>query len=200
MNDLLIVGEDALCCSLGERIVGEAMPGWRVHGQPFSTGGVTKLWAALPRYVEQARHVRPVVCIADTDNGCPVDLKVQHLPPGSPPGFFLRLAVPEAECWVLADRMAVASYLQISAQSIANAPEQLADAKQEVLRLAKKSKVRQFREEMVSGGNPLKQGAGYNVHLRGLVRSAWSPGRAAENSPSLQRTMAKLRTFAEQQD
>lgn len=199
MRHLRIVGEDELCCSLGARLVGEAMPGWQVHGQPHSTGGVTKLLPALSRYADQARHVRPVLCIADTDKRCPVHLIADHLPPDSPPGFFLRLAVPEAECWVLADRTAVATYFQISPQAIPGDPEQLADAKQEVLRLAKKSKVRRVREEMVAGTNPLKQGSGYNLHLRTLVSTEWSAGRAAGNSPSLQRTITRLRAFASQQ-
>lgn len=199
MTSLLIVGEDELCCALGTRIVGDATPGWQVHGQPLCKGGITKLLPELPRYAQQARHVRPVLCIADTDGRCPVRMLAEHLPAGRPPGLLVRLAIPEAECWVLADRAAVAAYFQISPQAVPSAPEQLADAKQEVLRLAKKSKLRQIREEMVAGVSPLKQGAGYNLHMRSLVSTHWRAARAADHSPSLQKTIERLRAFAAQQ-
>lgn len=200
MKQLRVVGEDELCCSLGARIIETAMPGWKVHGAPINTGGVTKLLPSLSRFAEQARHVRPVLCIADTDGQCPVDMLAEHRPRNSPSSLFIRLAVPEAECWVLADRVAVSSYFQISAQAIPNDPERLADAKLELLTLARKSKIRRLRDEVVTASNPLKQGPGYNLHMSALIATAWSADRARSNSSSLQRTISRLSAFAAQQD
>ena len=49
MKQILVVGEDALCCALGLKLVAIAMPGWTVSSAPINTRGVTKLLAALPR-------------------------------------------------------------------------------------------------------------------------------------------------------
>lgn len=67
MPRLLVIGEDLLCCALGERIVEQCLPGWTLASPPINTGGITKLRVALPRYAMQARHVQPVFCLADTD-------------------------------------------------------------------------------------------------------------------------------------
>ena len=66
MKRILVVGEDALCCALGEKLVAAALPGWSLAGPAIDTKGVTKLIPALPRYSEQAQFVQPVLCIADT--------------------------------------------------------------------------------------------------------------------------------------
>ena len=57
MNTLVLVGEDDLCCALGERMVEQALPNWRLAVEPINKRGVTKLKADLNRYVEQALHV-----------------------------------------------------------------------------------------------------------------------------------------------
>jgi hypothetical protein len=121
------------------------------------------------------------------------------MPASAADTFFLRLAVPESESWVLADRERAASFFGVSIAQIAAQPEALPDPKREVLRLARKSSVRRVREEVVSQVDINKQGSGYNVHLCDFVRSAWRVNRAAERSPSLARAVRKLEEFAESQ-
>ena len=196
MKQILVVGEDALCCALGLKLVAIAMPGWTVSSAPINTRGVTKLLAALPRYVEQAKHVRPVLCLADTDRQCPVDMRTAWLPKNAPQGLHFRLAVPEAESWVLGDREAFADFFRISRQKIPVRPEELRDAKLEVLRLARISKVPRLRQEVVSSISPEKPGVGYNLHLCALVGGALSAARSAETVPSLRRAVERLSQFA----
>lgn len=196
MKQILIVGEDALCCALGQKLVTEAMPGWEVSGDPINARGVTKLLAALPRYSDQARHVRPVLCVADTDRKCPVVIREQWMPKHAPEEFHFRLAVREAESWVLGDKEAFAKFFRISSQKIPSRPEELGDAKLEVLKLARMSKVRQLRQEVVTLDGPEKPGMGYNTHLCELVNGAWSAGKAAETVPSLRRAIVRLSQFA----
>ena len=43
MTQILVVGEDALCCALGERLVAACLPGWKLAQTSIDTKGVTKL-------------------------------------------------------------------------------------------------------------------------------------------------------------
>lgn len=192
---MLVVGEDDLCCALGQQLLAQVLPEWTLSRAPINTRGVTKLRPEIPRYMEQSRHIQPVLCIADTDNACPVEWLEKWVPNGCPREFFLRLAVPESESWVLADRHGVSDFFKLSVAQTHADPEQLPDPKREVLRLAKRSKVRQIREEMVSMLDSNKQGTGYNVHLGTFVRQTWNARRAAERSSSLRRAIHRLVEF-----
>jgi hypothetical protein len=83
---------------------------------------VTKLVKALPRYIEQSRHVQPVLCVADTDGRCAVTLLGQWLPRTVPEHFVLRLAVSEVESWILADRSALADHFEIPSARTGSRP------------------------------------------------------------------------------
>jgi hypothetical protein len=172
------------------------MPGWIASGEPINTGGITKLLPSIARYVKQAQYVWPVLCVADTDKKCPVELRNEWLPPHAPNSFMFRLAVPEAESWVLADREAFAEFFRVPINKITAEPEKLADAKVELLRLARMSKVRSLKEEVVSATSPVKRGVGYNTHLCALVYKHWDAIRAAERAPSLSRAIERLHSFA----
>jgi len=199
VNRILVVGEDDLSCALGQKILSVALPNWSLAGPLINTRGVTKLSRSIPRYVKQARFVQPVLCIADTDQDCPVKLLSTWMPMRAEKNFFLRLAVPESESWVLADRERLAEFFGIAVSQIPHHPEQISDPKREVLRLARKSKVRQIREEVISQTNINKQGSGYNLHLCAFVRDKWRADRASERSPSLARALHRLAKFGEQQ-
>lgn len=101
------------CVALGERLVVAGLPGWQLARPSIDTKGVTKLVPALPRYVEQATHVQPVLCIADTDDQCAVTLRAKWLPNANHARFVLRLVQSEAESWLLADREGFAKALAV---------------------------------------------------------------------------------------
>lgn len=192
MKSLVLVGEDALCCALGERLVAQTLQGWTLAVAPINTRGVSKLQAALPRYAQQALHVQPVLCIADTDGACPVTLLQQWRPTAATPKLLLRLAVSEAEVWAMADRAAFASAFGVSVANVPRNPESLRDAKREVLALAARSSKRRIREEVPSPQDPSKPGSGYNEHLCDFVRESWRASVAQEQSDSLRRAMRAL--------
>ena len=195
MKQIMLVGEDPLCCALGESLIQHCLPGWQLATPAISTRGITKLIPELPRYQQIAAHKLPVLCIADTDRACPIDCIKKWLPHKPPANFLLRLAVTESESWVLADRDGFAGFLGIAAGKIATSPDELPDAKRHLLQLAKHSKVRLYRQEMVTA-NGDKQGTGYNLHLASFVRQHWSPQGAAASSPSLARAILRLQQLA----
>lgn len=192
MSRILVVGEDALCCALGEKLVTDCLPDWQLSARPIDTKGVTKLIPALVRYQEQAQHIQPVLCIADTDRKCAVELLAAWLPRPHHERLLLRLAVTEAESWLIADREGFADAFQVPLNKLPQNPDEVDDPKRTVLTLARRSKQRLIRDEVVSAGDPSKQGTGYNTHLRNFVLDRWSAHRAAQISPSLRRAMNRL--------
>lgn len=190
MGSLILVGEDRLCCALGHRLVSHVL-GWALAQPAVDTGGVTKLRTSLPRYLEVARHF-PVLCIADVDRGCAARISEEWCGNHAPAGFMLRLAVREAESWVMADGDGLSEFLGVPSSKVPARPDEDDDPKRTLLRLARRARARNLRREMVSGTDPSKQGTGYNVHLSTFVGHHWSPTRAEQNSPSLARAIARL--------
>lgn len=193
MKHLLLVGEDALCCALGMQLLLKTLPDWQLAAEPINKKGVEKLKASLPRYVNQAKHVQPVICIADTDGQCAALLRQAWLPHDVPNAFQLRLAVTEAESWLLADHEAVVNAWGVPISKLPRAPDTELDPKLVVLDLAKRSRVRLVRREVVSESDPTKPGTGYNQHVCQLAREHWSAQRAAERSPSLARAIRRVK-------
>lgn len=197
MTRVLVVGEDDLTCTLGERIVASLLPTWTAASPTVNAGGRSKLVTALPRYNQFAQHVAHVVCIADSDGNCPAGLLLDWFPSGHSSRLLVRLAVPEAESWALGDRRAVADYFRVPLNIVPRAPDDLGDAKREMLRILKRSRLRQFRDEMVSSlGGQDRPGVGYNVHLRQFIQTRWDVAAAEQGSPSLRRAMGRVRALA----
>lgn len=192
MSRILVIGEDALTCALGERLVAEVLPKWSLAKASINTRGITKLIPALPRYFQQAQYIQPVLCIADTDGKCPVELIAQWLPKGLPQKFLLRLAVTEAESWLLSDSQGAAGFFNLPVANMPREPDTLLDAKLEVLRLARMSRSRSVRQEVVSSLDANRPGAGYNTHLCRFVFEHWQAKRARTKSVSLDKAMARL--------
>jgi hypothetical protein len=193
MRSILIVGEDALCCLLGARLTAYYLPDWKPVTEPLNKGGRSKLIADLPRYCRFAEKGTPVFCIADTDRGCAVTLLQQWLPRGAPPQLLLRLAVTEAESWLLADQEGLSTFGRIPRKTIPPNPDTLPDAKQRFMALMHRYGRREQRLDMVINRQThLIQGTGYNAQLADFVRRQWQPERAATRSPSLQRAINRM--------
>lgn len=193
MRQIVLVGEDRLCCALGTRLLAHALPGWALATEPIDTGGVTKLRASLSRYVKVARHGPAVLCIADTDQACAVECVRDWLPNRTPPTFMLRLAVREAESWILADRQAMADHFRVPPKRIPANPDLCDDPKQDLLGLLNRFAPAHVRREMVSHvGGQSRRGSGYNAALQQFVQTSWQPARAVEGSPSLRRAVRRL--------
>jgi hypothetical protein len=194
MRQVHVIGEDALTCALGTRMVVEATG--KSPAMPIiNTRGVTKLQADLRRYFGLV-SMGPVLCLADTDGACAKDMLARWLPRGAPHGFSLRFAVTEAESWVLADSEALADFLHVSRAKMPDNPDELADPKRQILALAARSSKRLLRQELISERDSSKPGTGYNVHLCDFAARYWRPSEASRASPSLSRAMIRLAELA----
>ncbi len=106
--------------------------------------------------------------------------------------FALRLAVTEAESWVLADRQGFAKVFGVPLNKLPQHPDEEADPKRLIMSLAARSKVRLLREEMLAARDTSRRGAGYTLHLVDFVRGQWNIEMAAQHSPSLARAVAHV--------
>ena len=194
MRCIFLVGEDALCCALGERLIAHCLPQWALSPPPYNAQGVTKLQKRLPKYIDFSRQ-QSVLCIADTDGKCAVHvLRDWKICPSA--GFALRLAVTEAESWALADRQRFAEAFGVPLNKLPQRPDEVRDPKRLIVTLVNHSKKRLLREEMVSAHDSSKPGAGYTRHLADFVRKHWDVENAAQHSPSLARAVAHVRRLA----
>ena len=113
----------------------------------------------------------PVLVITDLDQvDCPPTLIHAWSNEGPfPENLLLRVAVREAEAWVLADRAGAAGLLGISPNRIPLNPEEINDPKQFLLNLARRAS-REVRSELIASTRAVaSQGLGYN---RVLSRTA----------------------------
>lgn len=195
MPGMYVIGEDALTCALGARLV-EEITQCAPTLPLINTHGVTRLQAALRRYFGLV-NVAPVLCLADTDGKCVIELIKRWAPHGMPSNFLMRFAVTEAESWLLADIEAFANFLHVPQSKMPQSSDELDNPKKKIVDLASRSSKRLLRQEMVSERDSSKPGVGYNIHLREFAAHYWRPLEAAKVSPSLARAILSLRKLIE---
>lgn len=195
MTQIALIAEDTLCQAIGERLIGDVL-GWTFAISPINCGGVSRLLSQLDRYQTLAR-LYPVLCIADTDRRCAVELLEKHRPPNLSARFLFRLAVPEIESWILADNKGFAEHFRVPESRLPRKPDELQDAKLTILRLIQKSKSKLYRDEMISAYDRNKLGTGYNLHLSSFVREKWAVEEAGKRSDSLARSVQRLQELLE---
>lgn len=193
---IFLAGEDQLCITLGRALIAYSAPNAKITYEHPPAGGASKLLPQLPKLNEIAKNINPVVVMADGDQSdCVVAQIKTWMPPYASERFFLRLAVQEAESWLLADTRGAAEYFGVSEKSFPTHPESI-DAKAALLSLVRKSAKRKIKEEMLPAkGVNAKTGLGYNVHVCGFVIQGWSAERAQEKAPSLLRAIRRLRVL-----
>jgi len=167
----------------------------------FGRKGKSHLLRQLKNY-NQAAHYDPWLVLLDLngDSDCAPNALSKWLPDPAP-RICLRIAVREIESWLLADHERMAKKLGISRARLPRAPDDEADPKRTVVRLATGSRRREIRQGVARGGKgDHRIGPLYNAMLSEFVRDrtkGWRPEVAAERSPSLARSLAAIRRFAD---
>ena len=190
----LLAVEDPLSESLARRLLLEA--GMSVS-QVIGRKGNAYL-RAKARNLNRTAMGFPVVLLTDLDSPatCPPRLVADWL--GGPPseGLVFRVAVMEAESWVMADIGAFGRFLGIKTSVIPQPVDEIRNPKETLVNAARRSRNRFVRSDLVPPiGSTAVVGPAYNACLTGFVRDTWSPLRAAESSPSLARALNAIRGF-----
>jgi len=193
MTAVIVVGEDELCCAIADAMIAHSGVETGVQNR-IVAGGAGPFRARIRPMNEVAMNVMPVLMIADADQAtCAVTQRNTWLPANADRRLCMRLAVREAEAWVLADHEGFSDFANVSRALFPAQPETLDDPKRALLSIIKKCKRRELRDEMLPArGATSPVGLGYNVHMTAFVRNRWSIDRALERAPSLARAIPRV--------
>lgn len=165
-------------------------------GPVYGKNGKSKLLKNIKGYNEAARRQPWIVLVdLDQDADCAPPFCADWLPRPAPKMCF-RVAVREAESWLLADRDRLADYLRIPVSSVPFDPGSVNDPKQTMVNLARKSRLSAIRSDMVPRPESGRQvGPAYASRLIEFVEKrpgGWRPTVAAKSSKSLDRCLKCL--------
>jgi hypothetical protein len=164
---------------------------------PHVRGGKAGVTRNL-RGFNNAGRFAPWLVLLDlnSDADCAPNL-IRHLLPRPAPMMVFRVAVRAAEAWLLADHDRIARFLRVPGTAIAGQPENLADPKGEIVRLAARSRSRAIRDDMIPfPGSSARVGPGYTNRIIEFARDLWHPRAAARRSPSLAGCIRALERLA----
>jgi hypothetical protein len=137
----------------------------------------------------------PWIVLRDLDTDAPSACElVQKLLPNRSKYMLFRIAVRSIESWFLADRKSIAEFLHVSLDLIPRQVDQLIDPKQTMLNLARRSRTRALRIDMVGNTPPgsRKEGPAYASRLIEFALYKWQPIVAAQGSESMHRCLVRL--------
>ncbi len=138
----------------------------------------------------------PLLVLVDLESECPPAQINKWLDHPINPNLIFRIAVKEIESWILADRKGIASFLGISQKHIPFVSDEIADPKDCLINLARKSRKRQLRESLIPRANSTaKVGPDYDGQLSKFVTTSWNISEASKNSDSLRRCIEAINRF-----
>lgn len=186
--------EDELSEWVARRALSTRPIGYAV-GAVYGRSGFGYLKRQAAAFNNAARRC-PFLLLTDLDQfACPSQLIEDWLARPKHPSFLLRVAVREIESWLLGDPAGLRGFLGLRSGFDFPAPEELADPKQEVLKLAWGSPRRAVREALVweqGTGGRLSQGPDYNATLATFVAKYWDVAGASVKCRSLARLFLAL--------
>ena len=168
-------------------------------GRVYGKMGKPDLLGRLPRY-NQAASYSPWLAIVDLDQmpEC-APLLVREVLPNPASGMRFRVAVHAIEAWLLGDVERLSGFLSVPRSKMPSDPDAIAEPKRFLVNLARQSRRRAIREDMVPRpGSGAQVGPGYPGRLVEFVTTAsarWRPEIAQERSASLRSCVAALQTL-----
>lgn len=143
----------------------------------------------------QAAALMPYLALVDLDRAdCPLTVINGWLTFTRSANLIFRVAVREAEAWLISDRKNFASFMGVSKDIIDLKPESILDPKKYIINLAVRSRKRNIREDLVPEGKATV-GRNYNTCLADFVLNHWDVSGAMVNSKSLAHLVNALINF-----
>lgn len=188
-----LAAEDLPGLAVGRKLVAEHPP--LIVYREENGHGFGALKRKTHNYHQMGANGLPVLLLTDLDNDpCPAAKIAGWLGRSPSEGFLFRICVREVEAWLLADRLAMATFLKLKEVQIPTAPELLPDPKAKLIELAQKAP-RKIRDGLTPSGRATI-GPEYNELLGGFIAHEWSIDRAVECAPSLARARQRIGELA----
>jgi len=167
----------------------------------YGRNGKSHLHRRLPSYNQAARLSPWIVLVdLDLDAECAPPFRESWLPKAADFMCF-RVAVRAVESWLMADKERFSRFLGVDIAIVPRDVEAVTHPKRTVVELAKRSRKREIREDMVprvASGRTV--GPAYTARLIEFVidgKIGWRPEIAAGYSESLKRCLRSLRRLRE---
>ncbi len=186
-----IVFEDILSEAVIERLL-KLSPLKISIARRFSGHGSGYIRSRINSFFSAAIHQQPFLVLMDSDKeDCALHILDSLIPNDRRNKKCLfRIAVREVEAWLLADAHGLSRFYGISESLINRRPETLADPKDHIIKLARKSRKKDIANAIAPDiGTSAVIGPEYNQTLLPFVRNLWDINAAAKRSESLRRAI-----------
>ncbi|MEI2691052.1 MAG: hypothetical protein V9H69_15610 [Anaerolineae bacterium] len=167
-------------------------------GTTFGKRGVSYLHQKIPGFNARARYGHPILLLVDfmdTNLDCPPAVPSTWLPDRDQ-RLLLRVVVNEIESWLLADHRGIAGFLGVSNTLVPTDPEHLADPKQTLVNLARRSRRRTVQALIPASGITASVGRSYVDEMRTFVMDYWNVNDARQRASSLDRCVLRLKELS----
>ena len=191
---ITLVFEDELSEAVMNKLL-RCFPGKYYINSSYSGHGFGYLKTNV-RGFNQASIVNPHFMLTDLDTcECPVALINDWINFPLNHNFIFRIAVREVESWLLADIEGLSRFFNISVANFPRNPDKERDPKNTLIQLAKRSRKRSIKEDIVPINDNASIGPNYNGCLSEYVFKFWDIENALLRSPSLRKAFDRLREF-----
>ena len=181
------IGDEAVVRKLIAHAGGQSGPVYAKNGKPA-------LLQKISGYNNAAQYA-PWVVLIDLDNDADCAPMIREQWVATPAPFLcFRIVMRAVEAWLMADARKLAKFLRVAQSVIPAKPEKLARPKDVLVDLARRSRSRDIRLDMVPRqGSGRRTGPAYTSRLIEYVQRDWRPHVAAERSDSLRRAIRCLK-------
>jgi hypothetical protein len=188
--------EDSVSEALAQAILAQSKKPFFVKTR-YNRGGFGYIRKHIGSFNKAAAVGNPYFVLTDLDRAaCPSKLIDSWLGCPQNGNLLFRIAVEEAESWILADRDAFAALLGIARDRIPVNADTIRDPKEFLVRLAKSARHAQVKDAIVPRtAATASVGPGYNSTLTQFIQNRWNAKRAAAHSMSLKRAILAIKKF-----
>lgn len=161
---------------------------------PFLSGKRSNIQEKIKMYNKTA-DITPFIILVDLDQDeCAPSLIRDWFAEGKNRKLICRVAITEAECWLIADTKNFSKFFNIPLSKMRTDPEMLPDPKEYIFRMVENYSNTNLKKAIIPKTNA-KIGRGYNAELSKFIIQHWDPLTARNNSPSLGRAIDSIYRF-----
>jgi hypothetical protein len=189
-----LVYEDYLSEAVMTKLVSHFTGKYSIQNS-YSGNGFGYLKSNIKGFNQASKSI-PFFMLTDLDNyTCPPELIDDWITFPLNQNFIFRIAVREVESWLMADIEGLSGFLKVSKTIFPKEPEIEQDPKDRLIQIARRSRTRSIRDDIIPINKNAKIGPNYNGRLIEFVSQKWSIENAKKRSISLSRALDKLEHF-----